>query len=58
MILSNKLLDLSVIPLMKTAEDITKARDLLLSKDALRQIKTKLKLPGHQIERIAHIFLF
>ena len=35
-----------------------KVRDQLLGKEVLREIKLKLKLPGHQMERIAQILVF
>jgi hypothetical protein len=58
MILDSKIIDLSTIKVPQTGEEITKVRDKLLGKDVLREIKLKLKLPGHQIERIAQILVF
>lgn len=49
MILDSKIIDPSTIKVPRSAGDIMKVRDQLLGKDVLREIKLKLKLPGHQI---------
>jgi hypothetical protein len=49
MILDSKLIDTDTIPVPQNSAEITKTRDNLLTKDVLRNIKTQLKLPGHQI---------
>lgn len=49
MMLESKIMDVSSIPISKNADEINKVKDNLLSKEVLREIKTKLKLPGHQI---------
>ena len=49
MLLESKLIDHTSIAVARNAKEINEVRDKLLSKDILREIKTKLKLPGHQI---------
>jgi len=47
--LDSKLIDTNTIPVPQNSAEITNARDNMLTKDVLRNIKTQLKLPGHQI---------
>ena len=58
MTLDSKIINPNTIKVPQNAGEITKVRDQLLGKDVLREIKLKLKLPGHQIERIAQILVF
>lgn len=58
MLLDSKLIDLSKLTTAKNNKEINDVRDNILTKEILREIKNKLKLPGHQIERIAHILIY
>lgn len=49
MLLNSNLIDANSIAVARDAKEIEQVRDKLLTKDILKQIKTKLKLPGHQI---------
>ena len=58
MIIDSKIIDPNAIKVPQNAAEITQVKENLFTKDALREIKTRLKLPGHQIERISNIFIF
>jgi hypothetical protein len=52
-------LDTSKIPKIYSRQDIESAfEEHLLSKEMLRKIKERIKLPGSQIERLANILIY
>lgn len=51
-------MDVSALKDVVQKKEIEENRAILLSKDNVRDIKTKLKIPGHQIERLANILIY
>ena len=43
---------------LKTVQDLSKLKSLHTSKEKIRELKAKLKLPGHQIERLVDILIY
>jgi hypothetical protein len=50
--------DLSLLKKVVDKMEIEENRAVLLSKDNVREIKTRLKIPGHQIERLGNILIY
>lgn len=58
LLLESKIVDVSALKDVVQKKEIEENRAILLSKDNVRDIKTKLKIPGHQIERLANILIY
>ena len=58
MIISSKILDLSILKTVINRQEIEENRAMLLTKERVREIKERLKIPGHQIERLTNIIIY
>jgi len=56
--LSKNIFDLSKLKKVANNLDINNNREILLTKENVRLIKESIKIPGHQIERIANLIIY
>lgn len=58
MIVSSKIIDISIMKSVVNKTEIDLNRSLMLTKENVRKIKENLKIPGHQIERLINLLIY
>ncbi len=58
LLLGSKIVDMGLLKKVVDKKEIEENRGLLLSKENVREIKARLKIPGHQVERLANTLIY